>query len=416
MKTPEPKFLLKEPKAKEPTLISMVMRFDNQRLFYSTGEQINPEDWDFKSQRVKNSKKIAGGGDINHLLDKLALKAKELFRNYKADGQFISPSLLKKDLDEAFNNKVRDEETTLLGFIESYIQECQATGAKKEGTIKSYTTTLNHLKNFKKKRLVDVEFETVNIQFYNKLKEFFNTDLNLSLNSAGKHIKNLKTFLSEATKRGINKNMAFRDRGFKKLVEDIKHTYLTVDEIERLYQLNLSVMPAWEAVRDIFVFGCYTGLRFSDLVSIRESNIVINDGKECIDFITNKTGERVLVPLANTAIKILKKYKYQLPKAICNQKFNAYLKFISQRAGFNQTVQIVRTVGGIKRVEEYKKYELITTHTARRSFATNAYLAGLPAISIMKMTGHKTEQVFMKYISISQEENVSHIKEHQFFK
>ena len=245
MKTPEPKFNLKEPKAKEPTLIIMVVRFNNQRLSYSTGEQINPEDWDFKNQRVKSSKKIVGCSDINHVLDKLENKAKELFRSYKADGKFISPALLRKELNEAFNNNVRTEETTLLGFIEKFISESKNLGVKKEGTIKTYTTTQNHLINFKKKRLVDVEFETIDINFYNKFKDYLSVDLNLSLNTAGKQIKNLKTFLSAATQSGINKNLAFRERNFKKMAEEVNHIYLTTDEIEELYKLNLSVIPAW---------------------------------------------------------------------------------------------------------------------------------------------------------------------------
>ena len=413
MKTPEPKFLLKEPKAKEPTLISMVMRFDNQRLFYSTGEQINPEDWDFKNQRVKSSKKIAEGSDINHVLDKLGLKSKELFRNYKAEGKFISPGLLKKELNEAFNNNVRNEDTTLLGFIESFIEENK--GVKKEGTVKSYVTSLRHLQNFKKKRLIDVEFETVDIQFYNKFKDYLYADLNLSLNTVGKQMKNLKTFLNAATQRGINKNLAFRERNFKKMVEDIKHIYLTIDEIEQLYKLKLSVMPSWEAVRDIFVIGCYTGLRFQDLTNINERNIKKEGDNESLEFTTNKTGERVVIPLAKTAKEILKKYNYQLPKAICNQKFNAHLKSIGELAKLNQIVEVVKTVGGVKQSFEYKKYELITTHTARRSFATNASLKGLPAQRIMQMTGHKTESVFMKYLCMSPEENAEAIKNHRFF-
>lgn len=88
---------------------------------------------------------------------------------------------------------------------------------------------------------------------------------------------------------------------------------------------------------------------------------------------------------------------------------------IGERAGFNETVTEIRTVGGIKTKIDYKKFELITTHTARRSFATNAHLEGLSSISIMKMTGHRSEKVFLKYISISQEQNATAIANHNFF-
>lgn len=413
MKTPEPKFLLKEPKGKEQTLISMVMRFNNQRLFYSTGEHVCPNDWDFKNQRVKSSKRIVGASDINHVLDKLEQKAKELFRNYKAEGKFISASLLKKELDDAFNNKVRNENTTLLGFIKQFIEENK--GVKKDGTVKAYGTTLNHLQNFKKKRLIDVEFETIDMNFYNRFRDYLYTDLNLSLNTVGKQIKNLKTFLSSATQRGINKNLAYKDRSFKKLAEEIKHIYLTTDEIDTLYKLNLKVMPNWEVVRDIFVIGCYTGLRFQDLTSISERNIKRDGDREILEFITNKTGERVVIPLSKTVKEIVRKYNYQLPKAICNQKFNAYLKFIGERAGLTDIVETVKTVGGSKQTFVFKKFELITTHTARRSFATNAFLDSMPTGMIMRMTGHKTEQVFRSYINVSQEENANAAAGNKFF-
>jgi integrase len=163
------------------------------------------------------------------------------------------------------------------------------------------------------------------------------------------------------------------------------------------------------------VIGCYTGLRFQDLTSISERNIKRDGDREILEFITNKTGERVVIPLSKTVKEIVRKYNYQLPKAICNQKFNAYLKFIGERAGLTDIVETVKTVGGSKQTFVFKKFELITTHTARRSFATNAFLDSMPTGMIMRMTGHKTEQVFRSYINVSQEENANAAAGNKFF-
>jgi integrase len=114
--------------------------------------------------------------------------------------------------------------------------------------------------------------------------------------------------------------------------------------------------------------------------------------------------------------EILRKYSGDLPSIISNQKMNKYLKEIGNRAGLKQTVTISITKGGMRMDRNYKKFELITVHTARRSFATNMFLAGITTISIMKITGHKTEKSFLKYIRISQEDNALKLAEHPFFK
>ena len=167
-----------------------------------------------------------------------------------------------------------------------------------------------------------------------------------------------------------------------------------------------------DKVQDLFIIGCFTGLRYSNLSQLDQKNLF---DKTRIKIKTEKTGELVVIPMHPYVKSILDKWQWHLPEAISNQKMNAYLKELAKLAELNYNVSISSTKGGKKITEYFKKYELITVHTARRSFATNAYLMSVPTISIMKITGHRTERAFIKYIKISQEENANRLMNHPFF-
>ena len=134
-----------------------------------------------------------------------------------------------------------------------------------------------------------------------------------------------------------------------------------------------------------------------------------------IKIATQKTGETVVVPIKNVVRQIFHKYNGELPSIISNQKMNEYLKAIGEKARISSDIVKTFTKRAKRQSETFKKHNLITTHTARRSFATNAFLNDVPTISIMKITGHKTEKAFMKYIKISPEENANKLVSHPFF-
>jgi integrase len=234
-----------------------------------------------------------------------------------------------------------------------------------------------------------------------------------STNTIGKNVKNIKVFLKEAFKRGLTTNKIFEDEDFRVTEEDTEQIYLKDDEIMRLYNLDLSKDKKLEKVRDLFIVGCHTGLRFSDLGQIREENFIENNTQ--IRIRTQKTGELVVIPMHYVVREIHKKYEGKLPKMISSQKFNKYLKDLGEKAKINCPVFRSLTKGGLRVNKPVDKYKMMVSHTARRSFATNMFLAGAPSISIMKITGHKTEKAFMKYIRISQEDNARLIKDHEYF-
>jgi integrase len=183
--------------------------------------------------------------------------------------------------------------------------------------------------------------------------------------------------------------------------EEIDSIYLNESEIDHLYKFNFTEKKSLEKVRDLFIVGCLTGLRFSDFSQLTPENI--ENGK--IKIRTQKTNSTVIIPVHPRVNEIIEKYYKMLPPAISNQKMNDYLKIIGKEAGIDEKVQRVETKDGKRRVQFIPKYELLTTHTARRSFASNLFKAGFPAIAIMKITGHKTDKAFMKYIRITNEQN-----------
>jgi integrase len=219
--------------------------------------------------------------------------------------------------------------------------------------------------------------------------------------------------MNEAIDRNLTKNLEYKNRRFTVLTEQVDKIYLTQSELKIIYELDLTGFPRLSRVRDLFIVASYTGLRFSDLIQVKPENI-LNDATQ-IKIRTEKTSELIVIPLHKYVKEIIKKYDGSLPNVISIQKMNEYLKEIGEKAEINATVKTAITRGGKTDNTLHKKYELISSHTARRSFATNAYLMDVPSISIMKITGHKTESSFMKYIRISQEDNANKLVNHPFF-
>ncbi|WP_300433730.1 site-specific integrase [Christiangramia sp.] len=406
------KFILKEPNSKEDTLVYLFFNYQYKRFKYSTGEKILPKFWNPSKQRAKETRKFREYPEFNARLNLFENAINTVFRRLLNDGVQPNNPLLKENLEAELSGKVlQNKKITLFKFIQEYIEESK--GNKKLGTIKVYNTTFNYLEKYAKATQKDIDFDTINLSFYNRYIKYLTVDNNLSDNTAGKHIKTIKTFMNEATDRGLNENLDFKKRKFKTIREESDSIYLTNAELEKFEKLDLSSSPKLEKTRDLFLIGCYTGLRFSDFTQIKPENILDNNSK--IQIRTQKTGERVTIPLHKTVRKILAKYDNQLPKAYSNQVMNRYLKDVASLAGLKHTVQrTIKRAGKIEK-EPVKKFNLVTTHTARRSFATNLFLADIPAISIMKITGHKSERSFLKYIRVTQEQNADKLLNHPYF-
>lgn len=406
------KFILKEPNSKSDTLIYLLYNYQYSRFKYSTGEQINPKFWNPLTQRVKETKQFKEYPEFNTRLDKIENGIKNVIRRLLNDGVQPNNSLLKKELENDLSDHIlKPKKKSFLTFVDDYITESKLN--KREGTIKVYNTTYKYLKEYSSKYKA-IDFENITLEFYNHYTAFLSQEHSLSANTVGKHIKTIKSFMNEATERGINVNLEFRKKKFKTIREEADTVYLSIKELEQFEKLKLSATPRLDKVRDLFLIGCYTGLRFSDFTQIQPENI--NNDNTMLFIRTQKTSERVAIPLHKTVRTILKKYNNKLPTAYTNQVTNVYLKEVASLAKIKELIETTITRGGKVEKSVLPKFKLISTHTARRSFATNLYIADIPAISIMKITGHKTERSFMQYIRITQEQNADKLLTHAFFK
>jgi integrase len=426
-------FFLKNPNDSKQTLIYLIFQFGyyeinngNKKfkfLKYSTGEKIEPKFWNFNLKRAKASEKFPEHSELNTRLEQIAAITRDVYRHFLNDGIKPNPELMRNKLNERLG-KFQVEATNpinLIEFIRQLIEESKSgqrvtsDGKKLSNfTVKGYRTTLNHILKFQEIKNVKLDFASIDLDFYDDFVNYF-TRNNYAINSIGKHIKNLKVFLQAAVDKRIFDGHEFQNKRFRTIEEKTDSIYLSDIEILKIYQLDLSKSLQLEKTRDLFVVGCYTGLRFSDYKQIIMENIKKSDNGAFLHIKTHKTGELVVIPMNWVVQELLSKYDDYLPKIYVNQVMNRGLKDIGKLADINEKVSHSITKGGIRIDTIYSKFELITTHTARRSFATNAYLANIPTISIMKITGHKTEKAFMRYIKISQEDNANKLAEHPYF-
>jgi integrase len=214
----------------------------------------------------------------------------------------------------------------------------------------------------------------------------------LAVNTVGKTLKNLKIFLRDCARKHIIDPIDTSD--FKVYQEEVENIYLTEKEINSIYKLDLSDEKDRERIRDLFILGCYTGLRYSDLISIKPVNIK----GDFIRLKQGKTMNHVVIPLNDTAKEIIRKYDGGIPEGIQMNDFNKLIKGIAAEAGISEEIIITQKRGAERIDTTYKKFELIASHTCRRSFCTNEYLKGTPTLFIMKISGHRTERNFLKYI------------------
>lgn len=426
-------FYLREKTKDGDTPIILFVSFNSNRLKYPTGKVIHPKFWNESDQLARQVKEFPLGKELNLYLKFISGTAeKELESLYNELQRPPSIEELKKRLDEVLNPSEASEEEkhlpTFLELFKRFIQDSEngirltSTGKRfDKRSIQKYNTTYSVLETFGKK--YHLTFDTIDKNFYTKFVDFLNKPIfgkdkevikaSFSLNNVGKYIQVIKTFLNYATENGYNSNIYYQSKQFKAHKVPGFSIYLNEKELTDLYNLDLSSQPHYERVKDLFLVGCWTGLRFSDFTSIKPENVK----GDFLHIKTFKTGEPVIIPIHGMVKSIMAKYsdKYpnSLPPAIANQKMNSYLKEIAKKVdSLKVPVEVEGIKGGLKVNSTKYKWELVTTHTARRSFATNVYKSGFPAISLMKITGHRTEKSFLLYIKVTPEENAHKLLEH----
>jgi integrase len=395
------------------TLVYMVFVYRGTRIRISTGEKIKNELWNPEKQRAKESQENPFYKNFNTRLDNIEIAVKNAVLNHLNTNTRLVPSLIKSELSEVVQpspeKQPEQRGITFFDAIQQYIDTCD----KKAGTKMSYKMTKKVLSEYQDYSKKAISFNDINLEFYFDFVNFLTIKQKYSKNTIGDHIKKVKVFMNYFFEKGLTSSLAHRSKLFSKPQEETDSIYLNENELLEIYKYDFTDNVKLDRVRDIFIIGCYTGLRFSDLGQLTPDKFIKNGTQLKIK--TIKTGETVIIPLHWTIKEILKKYNGGLPRRPSNQKMNTYLKDIGREAKFNDIISIGKTKAGLNVATNFKKWELITVHTARRSFATNMFLAGVPAISIMKLTGHNTERAFMKYIKVSQEQNADKLSMHPFF-
>lgn len=387
-------------KNKDPKSMLMLRYTHKKRVtYFTTHKNIDETYWDAKRQCVKRS--YPGSDRFNIYIKTVQQKVEDIVNGLMIERKDPNIYIVKQMYQQQKEQKEKVTCFTFFEYADKYINE---RSDRAPATIKSYKTTLNKLKEYQEYARTSLDWHSFTMEFYHDFKEFYTEVQGFTNNGFGKVIKILKSILNDASSNGYNMYNHYKHKNFKASKEDVDHIYLNENELQKLIDLDLSKQKKMDKIRDLFIVGCYTGLRFSDFSQLRPEHIVGNT----IRIKTQKTDHWVTIPLFGPVKAIIEKYKdtsHVLPKSVTNQTMNRRLKELGQMGGINDNVLTVRKSGN-KRIENVQsKYDLITTHSARRSFATNMFKRGIPSRVIMQITGHKTEKAFATYIKVSQEEN-----------
>jgi integrase len=383
------------------SLIKLRFKYSGNDLVFTFGQTIDPKHWNEDKQRVKSNKQTTADGkhSLNDLLDNLESVIQKAYNTEIKNG-IPEPGLLKLRLIQFMNKQGEGEEQSDFYTLAERFKtgEIKHRGKdKSKNTTKTYNTVIGHLKAFEVSQRYPISFDTITLTFYHKYVDYLKKKAGLSQNTIAKHIQVIKVFMNEALDMGYTKNVQFRNKKFAASWIDTDAVYLNDAELTKLFKHDLSKNKKLEQVRDLFVFGCMVGLRFSDYSNVKPENIVTIDGERFIKIITQKTGEQVVIPCSPIVLQIFDKYQNNpnnLPKSLSNQKFNDYIKDALKDAEMDEKGRLLTDPGK-------ELWECVSSHTARRSFATNLFLDGYPTLEIMKITGHKTEKSFLKYIRVS---------------
>lgn len=300
-----------------------------------------------------------------------------------------------------------DVDKCFFEFVSEYLERCHRSHRYKM----MYLNTINHLIEFCKiNGIRDIFTDTIGMEFCENFVHYLKADRKLMQNTVKGHLERLQAMLKKSMLFGYYVDNTYQEVTIPD--EEVGAIFLSMTEITRIYYFD-RLTRFQDEVRDHFILGCLTGLRYSDYSRLNESNF--HRDTNLIKIKTKKTGVVVSVPMHRFVREILRKYDYKLPKPRCIQYFNKAIKVICRKVGLNELILWERTVGTEVVTKEIPKWEMVSSHTARRSFATNMFLQNIQTYRIMLITGHKSEESFFKYIRVTREENAATLSGHLFF-
>ena len=388
--------------------IRMRVNFASKRIEFTTGYRIDAAKWDTDKQRVRNgytNKLKQSASEINASLLGYYTEVQEIFKKFEVEEIMPTPEQIK----EAFNalhkpiEEVKPRKSTPNAFykvFDEFVRDCGRQNDWTDSTYEKFAAVKNHLMNFRDGLTFDF-FDEKGLNDYvtylRDVKEMRNSTI-------GKQLSFLKWFLRWAFKKGLHQNNAYDSYKPKLKSTQKKIIFLTWEELNKLREFEIpAAKQALDRVRDVFLFQCFTGLRYSDVFNLRRSDIK----GDYIEVTTVKTSDSLIIELNKHSKAILDKYKDvsfeddKVLPVITNQKMNDYLKELAELAGIDEPVRQTYYRGNERIDEVTPKYALLGTHAGRRTFICNALALGIPPQVVMKWTGHSDYKAMKPYIDIA---------------
>lgn len=376
--------------------IEMIGYINRVQYRWNTRIKVFPTEWNDKRQRHKRNP------EVNSRLDELMRLATNYFlRNNPNVSEF------KNYMDEQTGRKTNAKGCSFLDVMGTIADNsAKRTNANGEligkCRVRMYKEFVKQLKCFESDTDSRLDFMSLNTAMLDKLKDWFTVTRQLAPNTLCSRFKMLKSMLAEARSIGyeVNKDiMSYRIKYVKS-----ENVVLTQDEVNMMCEYECD-SNRLQNVQDLFVIGVYTGLRFSDLSQLSDSKV----HNDTLELHQKKTGGKVIIPLHPRVKHILE--TRGLPRIICSQKYNVYLRELAKLAGIDEIVEVKKTKGGKRIITETEKCQLISSHTCRRTFATFLYKNGVNPKLIMMLTGHKQLSTFMNYVILDNNDAINAVKD-----
>jgi len=357
--------------------------------------RVNKTDFSKQKQRFKPASTNAF--EYNEVLNKYENTIKKLYANIINFDPRPSPSLFKEMVIDDIKG-LSHSQKSFKEFLNYFIENSK--NDKSDATIRQYESSIKTFKEFEKHLGIELQFSSFNMELYDSLISYYRNEKGYANNTIGNRIKHLKSILNFAHKRGYIKDRIFDS--YTKPTSPTDDIYLTFEEYRKIDKLKIDNKRD-DIIRDLFLIGCETGLRFEDYTNLKRGDF--QNGR--LSLVVRKTKQRVTIPISKLVNKILDKYSGDLPNYNNNTIFNKRIKEICKGAGIDTMTTLKKDINGSIIDIAKPKYKWVSSHTARRSFATNYYLEiGASNYYIMSITGHKTEGQFLNYIQQNKKETL----------
>ncbi|MDD3404929.1 MAG: site-specific integrase [Paludibacteraceae bacterium] len=367
--------------------------------------KVEKSKWSYETMRCKNNTfhYNISASEINREIAAYESTADEIFNRYELAGNIPDKFQLKNEMELALGKSKEDKcHNSMFELFDNFIDSESISSSWSAGTIKKFKSLRKHLENIVEH---DMDINDIDVAFFNRATNYF-IQGGYENSSTRKYIYYFKWFMRWARKNGYYNGKAIELFSAKLKGTDIHDAivYLTWDELQMMYNTEMP-SPYLDRARDVFCFCCFTSLRYSDVVKLQRQDV--HDGY--IEIVTQKTSDDLRIELNKYSKAILEKYKdcdFKNNKCLpvpTNQKMNVFIKEIGEYCCFDTPIKRVYYIGNKRHEETLMKYELLSTHAARRTFVVNALRLGIPAEVVMRWTGHKNYEAMKPYIAIVDE-------------